>query len=397
MSNQLDLSSGPYGEDFVKRQREPKVPVRHGRAITANDVSECFTQTFSVLEDALRSEYQWVLPVLDKVAKGQRASAARPAGLSVHQIVDIVTLAEQVGVWKMWASRGRVTYDFNEHFAAELYRSSSDKIPGSIFRHLPHINPLVVLPDPWPISGGLVRGFYVYGVRKVENGLLQKVFTDDNWDYLGLLFVVDLLDDETGEVLSQTHVEAMLPTSRDRFTLKDAVQFSTVEEVDPRVQGKVSEICTELLRPAMSMLLYLCCDNRDMAEPPVAQPSVHRRAKVKRDRAPFFVEVGWRLGPKLHALRRQAGRVQDGESIPSGVEQAPHQRSGHFKRVLFGPKRSQETTKFIAPYWVRLDLLPDGEDPITTVVAVEEQRHDPLRRRGLKTIVRRTSARGPQP
>ncbi len=36
------------------------------------------------------------------------------------------------------------------------------------------------------------------------------------------------------------------------------------------------------------------------------------------------------------------------------------------------------------PYWVRLDLLPEDTDPITTVVPVDEQRHDPLRRRGLK-------------
>ncbi|WP_221889561.1 hypothetical protein, partial [Streptomyces sp. WAC02707] len=86
----------------------------------------------------------------------------------------------------------------------------------------------------------------------------------------------------------------------------------------------------------------------------------------------------------LHAARRAAGRVQEGDGIPSGVQQAPHQRCGHFRRFRIGKARQSVTTRWVMPYWVRLDLLAEDTDPITTVVPVDEQRHDPLRRRGLK-------------
>lgn len=377
----------------MKKQKGQRVPKRHASAITANDVTDTFSKGLAEVEGRLRSEMQWVLPLLERQAKGMTGTVpGNPEleyGISAEELVEGAVLSEHVAIGKMWERRGRVSYDINEHFAAELYRSTSDKLPGSVFDHLPHINPLVILPDPWPINGGLVRGFYIYGLAEGgRDNPSWPCFTDDpERDALGLMFVVDVLDEVTGEISEQMRVTMHVPTHREIFTLRDAVRYSMAEEKNATVGKAVTGIFEELMRPALSILLYLCCDNRDMVEPIPFQRqhvSSHRSRKQRRERDPFFVEVGWRVGVQLHAARRAAGRVLPGQGIPSGVEQAPHQRSGHFRQVRFGPKLSLTTTKWIDPYWVRLDLLEEGADPITTVVGVEEQRRDPLRRRGLK-------------
>ncbi len=258
-------------------------------------------------------------------------------------------------------------------------------------RALKTINPLCVLPDPWPVryrnTDALVRGFFIHGYNQLPE---RQTYTDEpDIEGLGMLFVVDLLDEDTGEVRSQTHVRLNIPTGLRQFTLKQAVDFAAAraEAVWSRepTEKPVYQLFEELLKPALSILVYLCCDNRDVVEQPVVRPTRKKRRKsVRKDRHPFFVEVGWRIGPRLHAARRAAGRVRDGDSIPTGVERAPHQRAGHFHRYWTGPKRKREVTLFVAPHWVNFHLLPEDVDPITTIVPVEPQRHDPLRRRGLR-------------
>ncbi|MFJ2114461.1 hypothetical protein ACIOEX_21645 [Streptomyces sp. NPDC087850] len=376
----------------MKKSKSPRVPRRHASAIKTKDVTEIFTQSLTESEERIRSRMQWALPLLERQSKGlpgpMSGNPERDHGISVEELVEGAILVEHVAIKKMWERRGRVSYDLNEHFAAELYRSTSDKLPGSVFDHLPHINPLVILPDPWPINGALVRGFFVYGLQQGgRNSTSWVCFTDDPaCDSLGMLFMVDVLHPETGEVDHREHVTLHVPTHKEVFTLNDAVQFSVAEENKGAVDKVTRRIFKELMAPALSVLVYLCCDNRDMVEPVPFERQLGTRKgnRQRRDREPFFVEVGWRMGVQLHAARRAAGRVLPGEDIPSGVEHAPHQKSGHFRQVRFGPGLSRTTTKWIKPYWVRLDLLAEGEDPITTVVGVEEQRKDPLRRRSLK-------------
>lgn len=365
---------------------------KHARALKSRDVSEVFVAQLEEREGDLRRNHLWVLPKLDQMSAGRPVtlSYTPPRDLTPWEQAHIIDVASHIGIFRMWARRGRVTYDLNQHLAAELYRSTSDELPGNIFDHLPHINPLVVLPDPWPVRygtvDGLVRGFYVFGFNQEPE---QLTYTDEEIEGLGLLFVIDLLDPETGEVSDQTYVRMNIPTGCERFTVREAVWFAASRaealwamQRDPR---EVKRLFEDLLRPALSVLIYLCCDNRDLAEPPVAVPTrKQRRRPVSKNRDPFFVEIGWRIGPGLHAARRAAGRIQDGDGIPSGVEQAPHQRCGHFRRFRIGKGRTGQTTRWVMPYWVRLDLLPEDADPITTVVPVDEQRHDPLRRRGLK-------------
>ncbi|WP_327378706.1 hypothetical protein OG393_32850 (plasmid) [Streptomyces sp. NBC_01216] len=364
---------------------------RHSRALKSRDISEVFVEALTERESALRGNHLWLAPKLDQLSTGRPVTLRHtaPPGLTLSEQADLIDVASHVGIFRMWARRGRVTYDLNQHLAAELYRSTSETLPGSIFRQLPHINPLVVLPEPWPVrykeSDGLVRGFYLFGFNQTPE---QQTYTDEEIEGLGLLFVIDLLDEETWEVRGQTYIRMNIPTGMEKFTVAQAVDFAAAraEAHWSRTRDKAAAytLFEELLRPALSVLIYLCCDNRDLAEPPVVKPSKKKRRAVNKSRDPFFVEIGWRVGPALHAARRATGRVLDGDGIPSGVQQAPHQRCGHFRRFRIGKARQGETTRWVMPYWVRLDLLPEDADPITTVVPVDEQRHDPLRTRGPK-------------
>jgi hypothetical protein len=298
----------------------------------------------------------------------------------------------------MWAREGRVTYDLNPYLTEELYRSTYDRLPGNLFSHFPHINPLVVLPDPWPVSlgrhEGLVRGFFTYGFNhsRHPNFFQQTLTTREDLEGIGILLVIDLIDLDTGEVRDQTHMTLSVPVGLKEFTLNQAVDFAA-DRVEVNYansdEAEVLSLLETALKPALSILVYMCCDNRDAVEPPVVKNTVGRRGKhTPRNRDPFWVEVGWRMGPRLHAARRLAGRVTGGPETPSGIQRAAHQRVGHFHKFRVGPGRPNERTQLItnwlAPIWVGLDDLPEGVDPITTVVSVDPQRHDPLRRRGLK-------------
>ncbi|MFE3631552.1 hypothetical protein [Streptomyces goshikiensis] len=363
----------------------------HARALKTHDINEVFVDELKQREGGLRARHAWLVPALDQLSSGRAITPPRaPAGVSLAEHADLIDIASHVGIYRMWARRGRVTFDLNEHMAAELYRSAYTTLPGNIFDRLPYINPLCVLPDPWPgryrNTDALVRGFFIHGYNQLPE---RQTYTDEpDIEGLGLLFVVDLLDQDTGEVRSQTHVRLNIPTGLHQFTLKQAVDFAAAraEAVWSRepTEKPVYQLFEELLKPALSILVYLCCDNRDVVEPPVAAPTrKSRRNRVRQERHPFFVEVGLRIGPRLHAARRAAGRVRDGDHTPSGVERAPHQRAGHSHRYWTGPKRKREVTLFVAPHWVNFHLL-DGIDPITMVVPVEPQRRDPLRRRGLR-------------
>ncbi|HWU09673.1 MAG TPA: hypothetical protein VN520_25395 [Streptomyces sp.] len=369
------------------------MPNSHARALRTHDINEVFVQELKAREDQLRSNHVWIAPVLDQLSGGRVVTPPRyvPARFTLADQADLIDEASHVGIYRMWARRGRVTFDVNEHLAAELYRSTYKELPGRIFDHLPYINPLVVLPDPWPIryqkSDGLVRGFFVHGYNQLPE---RQTYTDEDIEGLGLLFVIDLLDDDTGEVRQQTYIRLHVPTGLRQFTLKQAVGFAAARAearwARTPEEKPVLALFEALLKPALSILVYLCCDNRDVVEPPVVKPTRKKRKRpAPRDRDPFFVEVGWRVGPRLHAARRAAGRVTEGDGVPSGVQRAPHQRAGHFHRYWTGPKRTQEVTMFVEPHWVNFHLLPEDVDPITTVVPVDPQRHDPLRRRGLRS------------
>jgi hypothetical protein len=310
-----------------------------------------------------------------------------------NTLIRVGHLIGEIAVCDMWKRNGRIAYDLNEELAAALYRGKIKAVPGVIFDRLPHINPMVVLPDPWPVTDpdtgdeGWVRSWFVYG----WTGKALCDTNDPDREGLGVLYCYDVVDEETGELVpGPNRMMIPLPTFREKFTVAEAVRFAEEwQNVPKELRGgdSVHKQLEPLLRPTLSVMSYLCCDNRDMEEPtvPNTRKARKRASQGGPRRDPFWVRVGWYIGPALHEARRTAGRVKDGVSSPSGIEYGPQHRAGHLKDVRFGPGRKQVRSQvWIQPYWTKRDQLAEGQDPVTQVVPVNPQRHDPLRRRGMK-------------
>jgi hypothetical protein len=305
-------------------------------------------------------------------------------------------LMGEIAVSELWKRNGRVVYDLHEELADALYRSKMSKVPGQLFDRLPHINPMVVIPDPWPagkgrggLAEGYVRCFFIVGFSGM--GLCSS--NDPDRDGLALLFCYDVVDEDTGEIVAGGHRDLIpLPMDRKTFTADEAIRFAEEWQggsADGKDRTEAVKTFRPILQKAFSVLTYLCTDNRDVKEPPEwvqTRKKKTGKGRKPKDRDPFWVRVGWYVGPQLHTARQRAAAVnRDGLSIPSGVEYGPQHRAGHFKTVWIGPgksgQRTQSTTTWVEPYWTKLDDLPEGVDAPTQIVPVDPQRKDPFRRR----------------
>lgn len=306
---------------------------------------------------------------------------------NLETLVNVGTLIGEIAVCDMWKRNGRIAYDVNEELAAALYKSKMEAVPGRLFEQLPHINPMVVLPDPWPIEGldAWVRGFFIFGW--VGTALCDT--NDPQREGLGILFIYDEVDDDTGEIIPGGHRDMFhLPTHLDKFSVKDVIAFTEKQLGSKPTAHDAMKTFAPLLSAAFSVLTYLCCDNRDVEVP---HTNTHRKktGKGRKERDPFWVRVGWYVGPALHEARKRAQSAdRSAVSIPSGVEYGPQHRAGHFKTVWTGPgksgHRTMSTTKWVEPYWTKREMLEEGQDPVTQIIPVNPQRHDPLRRRDMK-------------
>ena len=295
-----------------------------------------------------------------------------------EKLTTLLDRAATHAVVDLWRRQGRVAFDVHLEMANSLYRTElKGKLPGELFSRLPYISPMIPLPRPWPMkfsegSTGLVRAIFLTG--RVGRGFCPT--TDPRSEGLCVVPWIDTNPETTTyhDVITPVFV---LPSVSGPFTFNDVIdhtnEFHGVGE-PPREQRRIAK---QVLPGALSLLTYLCCSNADIQDPPPAPVRGGRQKAPSRD--PFYIQVGWRIGPKLHARReRMAGRIRDGVSIPSGVEQDPQQRCGHYKTVWFGPRKSQWDVKWLDPYWTKLDTLDDEEfEPGTMVVPVDPQRGDP--------------------
>jgi hypothetical protein len=314
--------------------------------------------------------------------------------LSQAEMVRLGDLIGDCAVSELWKQNGRVIYDLHEELADALYRSKMTAVPGALFERIPHINPMIVLPDPWPagkgrggFSEGYVRAIYITGY----SGASVCNSNDPDRDGIALMFCYDVLDEETGEMIPGYNRDLIpLPTGRDKFTARDVIEFAEKWQggnmTDPGFESAVKTF-RPIIQKAFAVLTYLCTDNRDLPDEPVAPPQTRRKTgNGRKEPDPFWVRVGWYVGPQLHSSRLRArGAEKPGVSIPTGVEYGPQHRAGHFKTVWIGPgksgQRTQSTTTWVEPYWTGLEDLPEGQDPPTQVVPVDPQRGDPFRRR----------------
>jgi hypothetical protein len=284
----------------------------------------------------------------------------------------------------LWRKQGRTAYDVHPEMANSLYRSDlRGKLPGGIFSRLRHINPMIPLPHGWPVkfstgAEGVIRAYFITG----RIGRAFCATTDERSEGLCIIPWIDT------EPNAPTYHDVLtpvfpLPTFEKAFTLNDVIEGSYQwHGVEERSKASV-RLMKQILPGALTMLTYFCCKNADIQDPPPPPTKGKRQQAPPRD--PYYVRVGWYIGPKLHAAQaRTSGRSRDGVSVPSGVEYGPQHRAGHTKTVWVGPGRKQSESIWVDPYWTKLEMLEEGQEPVTQVVPVDPQRGDPSSHRDIK-------------
>lgn len=304
--------------------------------------------------------------------------------LGFDAMAILMDRAATYAVVDLWRKQGRVAYDVHPEMANSLYRSDlKGKVPGGLFSRLRHINPAIPLPHPWPVKfsagpTGLIRAFFLTG----RTGRAFCPTKDERSEGLCLVPWIDT------EPEAPTYHDVLtpvfpLPSFGHASTLDDMMeqsyQWHGTEERTPQSRKLIKQI----LPGAITLLTYLCCKNADIEKPPPLPVKGKRHQAPPRD--PYYVRVGWYVGPKLHAARaRTIGRSRDGVSIPSGVEYGPQHRVGHMKTVWVGPGRTKSESIWVDPYWTKLDQLGEDEEPVTQVVPVDAQQKDPAGHRDVR-------------
>lgn len=296
----------------------------------------------------------------------------------------VVDHVARIALVDLWRKQGRVAYDIHPEMASSLYRSDlKGKIPGSLFTRLRHINPMFPLPHPWPFKDrdgveGLIRGYFITGSK---NGGFCATKDKLSENLLLVPWIEFETDDPGGKDVATPMIA--LPRTDGPVTLAD-ILASTRKWNGTKPEKDDMFMFKQIVPGALTMLTYFCCKNADIQEP-VPAPSAKAKRRSAPPRDPFYVRVGWYVGPKLHAAReRHAGRVRDGISVPNGVEYGPQHRQGHGKTVWTGPGRTKDESIWVDPYWTKLDTLDEGQEPVTQVVPVDQQRGDSSSRRDIR-------------
>lgn len=378
----------------VRRASEANQAVERILDLT-NQIGADLEKTFAIvdskktaigMDNAIRMR-RGINPVWSLEVERQLGREAQAKGLGISGFEAMATLMDRAATYAivdLWRKQGRLAYDVHPEMVNSLYRSDlKGKIPGSIFSRLGHINPAIPLPHPWPVkfaSGptGLIRAFFL-------TGYVGRAFcptTDPRSEGLCIVPWIDT-EPETSTYHDIITPVFILPTLEKAFTLDDIIQKSYawqgVEEGTPESRKLIKQI----LPGAVTLLTYLCCKNADIEKPPPPPSKGKRKQAPARD--PFYVRVGWYIGPRLHAARkRTTGRSRDGISAPSGIEYGPQHRVGHTKTVWVGPGRQQGEAIWVDPYWTKLDTLAEDQDPVTQVVPVDAQQRDPSSHRDIK-------------
>jgi len=368
-----------------------RASVRMRRAAETNDAVERILAS----TNRLSSDLGGIPQASENVRRLRRGEPAQWGRSLIEKIgvEDVIAVNDHVSrnaIVDIWRQQGRIAYDINPEMAAQLYRADlKGKLPGGLFSRLPHISPMVPLPRPWPFRSnngttGLIRAYFLTG-RVGREAFCPT--TDRRSEGLSVMPWVEWEDSRGPEWYEDVATPLfVLPSTDDPFTMDDVIDHTNTWH-NTHSDGDEMKMVRQILPGFMSIMTYLCCDNRDMEEP-APPPTPKGRKPQAPPRDPFYVRVGWHVGPALHANRMRAQQEQTrdrgGVSEPTGVEYGPQHRAGHYKSVPHGPKRSLRSVRWIDPYWTKRELLEEGQEPGTGIIPVNPQRSDPSGHRDVK-------------
>lgn len=247
-------------------------------------------------------------------------------------------------------------------------------IPGEVLRRLPHINPLVVLPEPVRLPGDEGRiekyeAFLVLGIKPPR----RRADTHDP-DCIGYVLhflgrVVDPITDRpiettltnpsTGLTMTLQNVvgmrvltplEDMTMKARQEFAAEDVARLGPSVQVGFKDEDDAMARTRELTALGLSILVYLVTDDLDSRRVTV-KPDVGRRSRQRRtggtdDKPTTVIEVGYHVGAALRAAKKQ----HDGHNSGGGKRTvAPHVRRAHVHTFRYGPKKAFRKLQWLPP------------------------------------------------
>lgn len=246
-------------------------------------------------------------------------------------------------------------------------------IPGEVLQHLPHPDPVVVLPTPirLPRNDGYLEEYQAFGVFGVRKGMLRCSTHDPRAESLCLYFFAHVIDPQThrpfrtlapsyaGELRNVAHTLGLrVVTPMQDYTMHERETLAAEEMLRagplatdgfPSISVAQDSIA-HLTRVGLSLLVYVAAGNADVQR--VKLTSVSRRTRGNQKSAPPPGEVlaaGFRVGADL---RQAAGRNEPDTTPagdPTGRTVQPHVRRAHLHTFRVGPGRTQRVVHWLAP------------------------------------------------
>jgi len=252
---------------------------------------------------------------------------------------DQAHLIAELGALAAWRP-GKGIYRFDEDLARALLDTPiTGDLPREVLHRLPEW--CVYVETPWLAPEML--GFFAHLEWDAGDGRSElRIITDSDVGGVPKLTPIIL------------HlVEGALEDALHAFEAEAAIQWQKAGSpawIGPR---PIAADVAEVVRPLLSLLLYICSDDADYAgdaRPVRPKPKkTNKGMRLVAPDAPVLWDVGVRIGAALRGATRAA------ESEPEGGTHAsprPHVRRAHWHTYLTGKGRTTRALRWVSPMLV---------------------------------------------
>jgi hypothetical protein len=266
--------------------------------------------------------------------------------------------AYTLATWRL----GKGIYRFDPDLRAALMDTPvSGPIPTDVLKRLPEWCVYVETPGAKSSDGRAVHGFFAcIGEKDGEETLYLTIDMTDPLRTRRLGFIPIRLRFSTIEEALRANIADSVASTKEARRVGVPVDGKLVDEMR-RVETNEDDACRSIeavladIGPLLSLVLYLCAEDRELDSPPPPLPQ-----PVKTKLGPRFfaaretrlIGVGLRLGARLREARQRAGAVGG-----HGGTQLPHLRRAHWHTYLYGPRSGEQDRRL---RWLHPILVNDG-------------------------------------
>lgn len=285
---------------------------------------------------------------------------------------DMVAPALTYRTHRRWRESGAVVYNVHPDMVTVACDIDYDRVAARSLDNLPHVNPVLVFPEPVACNNvdgrsSTLAAVYVTGLN---HDTRQQCDTDDP-QRTGLRLVM-VTEERRHDRHTVEHATVHLDTRGDWFDPEELLISAAQRQhqIDPAgfTYDQHLTACRSKLTPALAVLLYVTANDMDHQAAPM-RPAQRKRQgrRAANEVQPQVVNVGWREGPPLMAERRAyESRATTGGA--AGGRRRAHPRRAHYAHRWADAERTVFTHRWFrkATYIHR----PDSGDVPTTIVPV---------------------------